>query len=103
MMNILAACRGLVSIILIAAAGLCAAQAPKQKTQAPTTTQAAIPEPKTGEAPGVLVELNHALEMLAAKVSPALVQVLVTGYGPLREEQKSETAFIVRQHAVGSG
>jgi serine protease Do len=50
-----------------------------------------------------LVQLNNALEGLAAKVSPAVVQILVTGYGPLHEENRSETALIVRQHAVGSG
>jgi serine protease Do len=50
-----------------------------------------------------LVELNNALEGLAAKVSPAVVQVLVTGYGPLHDENRSQTALIVRQHAVGSG
>lgn len=55
------------------------------------------------QTPGVLVQLNGALESLAARVSPAVVQILVTGYGPLREEDKSQTAFIVRQHAVGSG
>lgn len=55
------------------------------------------------EAPPVLVQLNGALESLAAKVSPAVVQILVTGYGPLKEEDRSQTAFIVRQHAVGSG
>ncbi len=58
---------------------------------------------KPGEAPSVLVQLNGALEGLAAKVSPAVVQILVTGYGPLREEDRSQTALIVRQHAVGSG
>jgi serine protease Do len=52
----------------------------------------------------VLAQLNGALESLAAKVSPAVVQILVTGYGPLKEEEdRSQTAFIVRQHAVGSG
>jgi len=50
-----------------------------------------------------LERLNGALESLAACVSPAVVQILVTGYGPLREEEKSQTAFIVRQKAVGSG
>jgi serine protease Do len=54
-------------------------------------------------APGVLVQLNQALESLAAKVSPAVVQILVTGYGPLHEEDATQTALIVRQHAVGSG
>jgi len=57
----------------------------------------------SAEPPGVLIQLNGALEELAAKVSPAVVQILVTGYAPLREEDRSQTAFIVRQHAVGSG
>ena len=51
----------------------------------------------------VLVQLNDALEGLAAKVSPAVVQILVTGYGAAREDGRSQAAFIVRQHAVGSG
>jgi serine protease Do len=50
-----------------------------------------------------LVQLNNALEGLAAKVSPAVVQILVDGYGPLHEENRTQTALIVRQHAVGSG
>jgi serine protease Do len=50
-----------------------------------------------------LLQLNNALESLAAKVSPAVVQILVTGYGPLHEESRTQTALIVRQHAVGSG
>jgi serine protease Do len=52
---------------------------------------------------GPLVQLNNALESLASKVSPAVVQILVTGYGPLHEENRTQTALIVRQHAVGSG
>ncbi|MGA2414570.1 MAG: trypsin-like peptidase domain-containing protein [Candidatus Sulfotelmatobacter sp.] len=52
---------------------------------------------------GPLVQLNNALEALASKVSPAVVQILVTGYGPLHEESRTQTALIVRQHAVGSG
>lgn len=50
------------------------------------------------------MQLNGALESLASKVSPAVVQILVTGFGPLREqEDRAQTAWIVRQHAVGSG
>jgi len=75
-----------------------ASQEPAQKSVRPKTV-----EPKPNEPPGVLIQLNGALESLAAKVSPAVVQILVTGYGPLREEDRSQTAFIVRQHAVGSG
>ncbi|HEY4903658.1 MAG TPA: trypsin-like peptidase domain-containing protein [Candidatus Sulfotelmatobacter sp.] len=57
----------------------------------------------SSETPEVLVQLNSALEGLAAKVSPAVVQILVTGYGTLHEEDRTQTALIVRQHAVGSG
>ena len=78
--------------------------------QKPASSSPAQKKPGTSSAesisappPGVLVQLNGALESLAAKVSPAVVQILVTGYGPLREQDRSETAFIVRQHAVGSG
>jgi serine protease Do len=71
------------------------------------TTSPQSSNANTGEAPApapnVLVQLNGALEGLAAKVSSAVVQILVTGYGPLKEEERSETALIVRQHAVGSG
>lgn len=83
------------------------AQTSSQKTAVQTkpqsATPAASPESKTAETPGVLVQLNGALEGLAAKVSPAVVQILVTGYGQAREAERSQTAFIVRQHAVGSG
>ena len=57
----------------------------------------------TNGARDVLVQLNNALEGLAAKVSPAVVQILVTGYAAAREGDRSQAAFIVRQHAVGSG
>jgi serine protease Do len=50
-----------------------------------------------------LTQFNDALESLAAKVSPAVVQIQVTGYGPLHQEDRAQTAFIVRQRAVGSG
>jgi serine protease Do len=53
--------------------------------------------------PDVLLQLNRALEDLAAKVSSAVVQIQTTGYGPLNDNDRSETALIGRQHAVGSG
>jgi len=73
--------------------------------------QKANPEAEVGkavgarppEAPAVLKDLNSALESLVARVSPAVVQILVTGYGPIEESNRSQTALIARQHAVGSG
>jgi serine protease Do len=81
------------------------AQRSTQGVPAKSSSQNAAnqPESKPGETSGVLVQLNTALQDLAAKVSPAVVQILVTGYGTARQEERSQTAFIVRQHAVGSG
>jgi serine protease Do len=53
--------------------------------------------------PDTLVQLNAALEGLADKVSQGVVQVLVTGYGPLEESGRTDTALIARQRAIGSG
>jgi len=93
--------------VLFAAVAGAEAQTTSQKPAAPTPSQKkATPgaaEAKPAEPPGVLIQLNSALQSLAARVSPAVVQILVTGYGPLREEDRSQTAFIVRQKAVGSG
>src|ERR1022692_187702 len=58
---------------------------------------------ESASASAALLQLNNALEGLAAKVCPAVVQILVTGYGPLHQETRTQTALIVRQHAVGSG
>src|SRR5580700_6348235 len=58
---------------------------------------------RPSEAPRVLQQLNSALESLVARVSPAVVQILVTGYGPIEESNRAQTALIARQHAVGSG
>ncbi len=86
----------------------------QQKSAAPVPAAGAAedkptqekPQPKPDEsaaATAALVQLNNALEGLAAKVSPAVVQILVTGYGPAHEESRTQTALIVRQQAVGSG
>ena len=97
---------GLLICVNLGSASHAGAQvAPSPLKPQPAPAQAPVQPEKANsqEAPGVLVQLNGALETLAARVSPAVVQILVTGYGPLREEDKTQTAFIVRQHAVGSG
>ena len=66
---------------------------------------AADPEPHgRPEAPGILRQLNGALTQLADRVSPAVVQILVSGYGPVSsDESHPAAALIARQHVVGSG
>src|SRR5580658_260105 len=51
----------------------------------------------------VLRQLDLAIEQLTARVSPAVVQILVTGYGPLEENNRGQTALVTREHGVGSG
>lgn len=58
---------------------------------------------RPAEAPPILQQMNSALQTLVARVSPAVVQILVTGYGAVEESKTTETALIARQHAIGSG
>src|SRR5262249_1143686 len=53
--------------------------------------------------PETLVQLNAELQALAAKVSQGVVQILVSGYGPVEESGRADTALIARQKAIGSG
>lgn len=60
----------------------------------------------TSDAPAssnILRELDSSIEKVVNKVSPAVVQIVVAGYGPAEEHGQTETAKIVRQHAVGAG
>jgi serine protease Do len=58
---------------------------------------------RPAEAPAVLQQLNSAIEQLTARISPAVVQILVTGYGAMEENNRGQTALITREHAIGSG
>jgi len=55
------------------------------------------------EPPVVLQQLNSAIEQLTARISPAVVQILVTGYGAAEDSSRGQTALISREHAIGSG
>jgi len=51
-----------------------------------------------------LQRLNQSMDGLIKKVSPSVVQILVTGYGPLEEGDRGNTTTIIgRQRAIGSG
>ncbi len=52
---------------------------------------------------GTLAELSGELQQLASKVSPAVVQIEVTGFGAAEDSSRKEAALIVRQHAIGAG
>jgi serine protease Do len=51
-----------------------------------------------------LRKLNESVDALIRKVSPSVVQILVTGYGPLEESQRGNTGVVIgKQRAIGSG
>lgn len=51
-----------------------------------------------------LRKLNESVEALIKKVSPSVVQILVTGYGPIESTERGNTALTLgRQRAIGSG
>jgi S1-C subfamily serine protease len=47
---------------------------------------------------------NSSLIALAKRVSPAVVQIMVTGYAPTKASgRNNNTGVITREHALGSG
>src|ERR1700674_925398 len=75
------------------------AQAQSPDTRRPVGTDQLVAARKSN----FLRELDSSLEAVVAKVSPAVVQIVVTGYGPLEDHGHTNTAVIVREHAIGSG
>ena len=65
--------------------------------QTPQTPQGARPD-------DALHQLNDAVEALVQRVSPSVVQIMVTGYGSTQESEQGQTSVLVgRQRAIGSG
>jgi serine protease Do len=58
--------------------------------------------PKAPE-PDTLRDLSRSVRALAERVSPAVVQVQVSGYGPLEEEEGRAASVIAPQRSLGSG
>src|ERR1700688_3872764 len=74
------------------------------QAQSPDARRPLAPDkPVAARSSNFLRELDNSLEAVVAKVSPAVVQIMVTGYGPLEDQGHTNTAVIVREHAIGSG
>ncbi|MBZ5558940.1 MAG: trypsin-like peptidase domain-containing protein [Acidobacteriia bacterium] len=69
------------------------------------TAAPALAQPANQAArPNPLRDLSAAVETLSRDVSPSVVQVLVTGYGPVEERDRSQAGLVIgRQRAIGSG
>ena len=67
----------------------------------PTGAQSAAVAPRSGSL--ALAEFSRSLEDLAAKVSPCVVQIFVTGYAPAEEQQEGGTGEPAIERTSGSG
>src|SRR5579864_7660175 len=65
---------------------------------AATATQVAC-----AQSTDTLHKLNESVDALIKKVSPSVVQILVTGYGPVESERGNTAVVIGRQRGIGSG
>ena len=60
--------------------------------------------PRSARAPDALHQLNDSIEALVQRVSPSVVQILVTGYGAAEVGNRNQTNDVIgRRQAVGSG
>jgi serine protease Do len=67
-----------------------------------TALPSATPAQDRGD--NTLRKLNESVDALIKKVSPSVVQILVTGYGPIESGERGNTAVVIgRQRAIGSG
>jgi len=64
---------------------------------------AAVVKSEAGASPNILRELDSSIENVLTKVSPAVVQIMVSGYGAAEDHGHTDTAKIVRQQAIGAG
>src|SRR5580704_13027173 len=54
--------------------------------------------------PDALHQLNDSIEALVERVSPSVVQIMVTGYGAAADGDRKQTTDVIgRRQAVGSG
>jgi serine protease Do len=71
---------------------------------AQTRESASKAAPQSAGRSDALHQLNDSVEALVQRVSPSVVQILVTGYTSSEQEQRGETNLVIgRERAIGSG
>jgi len=93
MFNVLSTfpCRASLRGVMCAAIGLACAYSLPAQTKKQTDRET------------FLAQFSESLDELAARVSPSVVQVVVTGYRPVEKKNDEETSLIARQRSLGSG
>ncbi len=76
---------------------------PAHSETAKHTTDQAAAGTHPAEAPPALQQLSASIEQLTARISPAVVQIVVSGYGAMEDSSHGQTALITREHVIGSG
>ena len=92
--------RAAVCVLALLASGVC--QQPSLKPK-PTSDQRAGSHVVSRVPENMLAQLNDSMQSLVRKVSPAVVQIEVTGFGTASDGDHKDMALIVRQHAIGAG
>jgi serine protease Do len=87
----------LISFVLITTA------TPQEAAANASLTERAAGHTAEARIPDLLHQFNDSLQALAAKVSPAVVQITVTGSGSQDDKSKDGASFVIRQRAIGSG
>lgn len=91
------------ALIAVCAATLLATGVCQQPTVKPVAESRGSRKVVTRFPGDMLAQLNDSLEQLASRVSPAVVLIDVTAFGPASAGDRKEIALMVRQHAIGSG
>src|SRR6201997_4245432 len=91
---------GVVACFFVAASAL--GQSVSARTDSGPTRHAALVSSEQSSS-NVLGTFNTSLETVVSRVSRAVVQIVVSGYGPSEDHGHTDTAHIVRQHAIGTG
>jgi serine protease Do len=81
----------LAALLPLALAGAQTMQGAKPPASAPT------------DRTSLLSNLSSSLDELSQRVSPAVVQIDVTGYRALNDQNPNDTAVVTRGHSIGSG
>src|SRR5271157_407544 len=60
--------------------------------------------PQSARVPDALHQLNDSVEALVQRVSPSVVQILVSGYGSTEDSGQGQMSVVIgRQRVIGSG
>jgi serine protease Do len=93
------------SLKFIKSSIVCLLLAATAHAQSSAARHSALPvvRPDARPSANILRQLDNSIEQVVNKVSPAVVQIVVAGYGPSEDHGQTDTAKIVRQQAIGTG